>query len=495
MKDTLLNPYWRMDHLYHIRSSNGIERFKMRDYQRYLNNEMQAKVDAGESSKYIILKNRQNGTTTFCSLFTMNNVAYRKGKVGNTVADTRDRASSVFDNVAKFAFDRIPERIRPTIERDNVQELNFGAIGSKYIVSATKSEPVDILHISEAPYFIHQERITEALQMVRENGLTIMESTAYGVGNVFEQIFTEAWACKTKGEYHHWNPVFFPWFTDPTNVVRVVDGMKIKNTDLIDELVDKYNITEEQQYFYDQKYSDLEDEVFQFYPSEPLEAFLQSGRPVFNQKLLANLRVANEKRPTHTENDFVFYEELDEGMYGIGVDPAEGLANGDNAVISGVNSQGKEAFQLAGKFDPHELAEKMEWIAQRVNHCMVVERNNHGHAVIAESRHSPYINFYRTEVVDSVTHKTSFKIGWDTNEKSKAHLISQMKKGLAQGTLIPQDAHTYTELIYFVHGDRGKMQAQQGKNDDRVMALGLANIGAAQEIIESATSADEYGII
>lgn len=41
-------------------------------------------------------------------------------------------------------------------------------------------------------------------------------------------------------------------------------------------------LTAEQQHFYEKKFADLDEEVFQFYPTEREEAFLHSGRPVIH---------------------------------------------------------------------------------------------------------------------------------------------------------------------------------------------------------------------
>lgn len=186
--------------------------------------------------------------------------------------------------------------MKPKSDKHNVNALDFAAdIGSKYIISASKAEPVDILHISEAPYFQDEGRITEAEQMLRRNGIEIMESTAFGVGNLFEKRFMEAWKARKACKYHHRIALFFPWYTDPKNTVRVHPEMRLKNEAFIEHLtqivveLDGTVLTPERQFFDDQKFFDLDDEVFQFYPTEPEEAFLHSGRPVFNLEIIKAL--------------------------------------------------------------------------------------------------------------------------------------------------------------------------------------------------------------
>jgi hypothetical protein len=493
MRDKILSPDWRFGNLYKIRGEDGIVFMKLRPEQQELHDIVYRAFFASEREDVIILKDRQRGTSTDCNLICLDLSAYYKGKVANTLADTRDRAGSMFDNNVKLAWDEIPAGLKAEAERDNVNELVFKNIKSKYIVSASKSEPVDILHVSEAPYFQDEERITEAEQMLRRNGIEIMESTGFGVGNLYERRFMEAWNAKKAGKRHHRKALFFPWFTNPKNTVTVHPEMEFKNKAFIDALAARvfvvYGVilTDGQKHFYDQKYSDLDEEVFQFYPTEPEEAFLHSGRPVFNLELLKALSASQGRPPIRTTEDGIeIYEEPNPAHhYGIGVDTAEGLADGDNSVISVVCKEtGHQVAELAGKIsaiEEHELARMVSIVARMYeNHLCVPERNNHGHTVIAFLKNDGAVNLFRTQEVDTVTGKTSEKIGWNTDQKSKAYAIDTLKKDLKEGRCVPHSVETYDELRVFVHGERGKMAALKGHHDDRVMALSLANIGAQQ---------------
>lgn len=112
------------------------------------------------------------------------------------------------------------------------------------------------------------------------------------------------------------------------------------------------------------------------------------------------------------------------------------------------------------------------------NHCCVIERNNHGHTVIAFVKSDGAVNLYRQRDVDSITGKTTETIGWNTNQQSKAYAIDTLKKSLKDGHCVPHSFEAYDELRVFVHGERGKMGAIKGHHDDRVIALALANIGS-----------------
>jgi len=506
--DKLLSHEWRWNNkLYKIRSEDGVVPIVLRPEQQALNDLVYPAFLARERLDIIILKNRQRGTSTHCNLICLDCTAYYPGKVANTLADTRERSSTMFDNNVKLAFDEIHPRLRPHAERDNMNELVFDRIRSKYIISASKSEPVDLLHVSEAPYFQDESRITEAEQMLRRHGIEIMESTAFGVGNLFEKRFMEAWKAKKSGKRHHRIALFFAWYTDPKNVVRVHPDMDFQNRNFIEALSEKVRqidgtiLTPEQLHFYDQKFADLDDEVFQFYPSEPEEAFLHSGRPVFNLELLKTLEKANGRPPRRiTDDGLEIYEEPnDDYHYGIGVDTAEGLEHGDNSVIDvQCLETGEQVASLAGKIsaiDEDGLARMVGVVARMYkNHLCAIERNNHGHTVIAYCKRDPAINLYQRQVKDRITEKTETVIGWDTNPKSKAYLIDTLKKGLKDGQSIPHSFETFDELRTFVHGERGTMAAMKGSKDDRVIAKALAHLACQEIIILGSLDPADYGI-
>src|SRR5207244_259319 len=130
---------------------------------------------------------------------------------------------------------------------------------------------------------------------------------------------------------------------------------------------------------------------------------------------------------------------------------------------------------------PHELARLLgEVCGMYESHTCIIERNNHGHTVIAYAKEDGRIRLYQTEEVDKVTSKITKKIGWDTTEKSKSFAIDTLARDLEDGHCIPHSPETYEELRTFVHGERGKMAGLPGKHDDRVMSLSLANMAVRQ---------------
>jgi len=86
-------------------------------------------------------------------------------------------------------------------------------------------------------------------------------------------------------------------------------------------------------------------------------------------------------------------------------------------------------------------------------HSCIIERNHHGHTVIAFTKDDGAVNLDRQEEEDSITGKITTKYGWNTDQKSKAYAIDTLKKDLKDGQCVPHSAETYEQLRTFVHGE------------------------------------------
>lgn len=486
------HPPWRLSHLYWFKpKQGGWKTFRPNPYQTSRYARVYPKIDAKVGHREIELKSRKFGTTTGCCFLCLDNVVYRKNTEAVTIAHEQQKASEIFNNIVRPAWTEIGRRwpaLRPTARYSNKTEIDLmDSMKSKYIVSNDlKGTSPDILHGTEVAYFANDEIIQESVNAVPPHGIVIFESTAHGVGNWFEITFMDAWTTAKAGKNHHWLPIFNPWFADPFNRVPTIDGLTLRFDAEARELQERYGLTDEQIFWWDQRKQENRDLVYQFFPSEPEEAFLHSGRPVFNLVLLRQLQEKHARPPLRMEGDIAIWDEASsDDDYGIGVDPAEGKAEGDNSVISVVSrKKGREVAQVCGKIPMHQLAEKLGVVCRMYqSHLAVIERNNHGHTVISYAKEDSAINLYQREEIDKVTEKTSLSIGWDTNERSKAYAINTLGRDIEDGKCVPQNPETYLELMHYVFGDRGIMGAMAGKFDDRVMALSLANIACERMVV------------
>ncbi|QDT46178.1 hypothetical protein Pan258_01950 [Symmachiella dynata] len=500
--DRLNSPPWRLSHLYWFKpKEGGLKTFRPNPFQKARYARIYPKIDARIGHREIELKSRKFGTSTGCCFLCLDNTAYRKNIEAVTMAHESKKAQEIFSNIVRPAWSEIGRRypkLRPRERYNTRSEIDLmDSMRSKYIVSNDlKGTSPDILHISEAGYFDHDETIIESLNALPPHGIAVVESTAHGMGNWFETTFMDAWVAAQAGNPTHWLPVFNPWYADPYNRLVDITGLILRYEDEARELQEKYGLTDAQIFWWDQRKQENRDLVYQFYPSEPEEAFLHSGRPVFDVPLLRQFQDRFAHAPLRIENGISIWEDPTDAEYGIGVDTAEGKADGDNSVISVVRRDtGFEVAQIAGKIPMHQLAEKLGIVCGMYrNHLAVVERNNHGHTVIAYAKEDSRINLYQREETDKVTEKTSLSIGWDTNERSKAYAINTLARDIEDKQCIPQSHETYAELMCYVYGDRGIMGAMPGKHDDRVIALSLANIACERMVVLGSAKLADYGI-
>lgn len=82
----------------------------------------------------------------------------------------------------------------------------------------------------------------------------------------------------------------------------------------------------------------------------------------------------------------------------------------------------------------------------------MIERNNHGHTVIAFVKTDGAVNLFGKQNVDTITRKTTDKIGWDTDQKNMAYAIDTLEKDLKEGRCVPRSVETDGELQVLVHG-------------------------------------------
>ena len=220
----------------------------------------------------------------------------------------------------------------------------------------------------------------------------------------------------------------------------------------------------------------------QEYPASPEEAFLTSGRPVFNMRALAAAyadapearrgRVAEQNgQPIFVEgegNYLYLYQEPEPGRdYVIGIDVAAGYRGGDYSAMAVLD---KESLCLMamwhGHIEPELLGEEAELLGRYYARALLApEANNHGIAVLNTLRRVHYGHVQR---------RANGEMGFLTTAKSKAELVAKLASYIRSGATRIRDKGTLKECMTYIYDEKGHTNAQAGQHDDRVMALGLA---------------------
>jgi len=121
---------------------------------------------------------------------------------------------------------------------------------------------------------------------------------------------------------------------------------------------------------------------------------------------------------------------------------------------------------LYGHYTPEELAEQAAKLGREYNDAlMVVERNNHGHAVLAMlERVEQYEPLYRN-------HRYA---GWVTTMLTRPTMLERFGAMLVANIELFQSGRLLEECRTFVRHADGRIAAAEGSHDDAIMAMAMA---------------------
>ena len=151
-------------------------------------------------------------------------------------------------------------------------------------------------------------------------------------------------------------------------------------------------------------------------------------------------------------------------VYVVGADPAEGNPTSDDSSLSVLDRDtGQEVAALCGKFQPSTLAAHADSVGRWYNCAgIMVERNNHGHAVLLWLRdHSRLRRFWGHD----------HREGWLSNSKGKTLLYDGAADAFRQKETILHSFATFTQLASI---EGSSLRAPQGERDDRADSYALA---------------------
>src|SRR5262249_50755169 len=127
---------------------------------------------------------------------------------------------------------------------------------------------------------------------------------------------------------------------------------------------------------------------------------------------------------------------------------------------------GEEAAALAGKFQPSTLAAHADAVGQWYNRAdLLVERNNHGHAVLLWLKDNSKLA--RLRGTDGVE-------GWLSNTRGKTLLYDTCADAFRDGATVLHSFGTFTQLASI---EGSSLRAPEGEPDDRADSYALALAG------------------
>jgi hypothetical protein len=427
------------------------------------------------SKRNIVLKARQLGITTYVAARFFIHTITHPGTLSVQVAHDQESAEQIFRMVHRFA-QNLPAGLRKGVlrtSRANVRQLVFKACDSEYRVesagdpNAGRGLTIQNLHCSEVARWPRDAAATLASlrAAVPPDGEIVLESTPNGACGCFYDEWLRA--RETRYTRH-----FFPWWWEPT-YRRDLAIVKFTDTELA--LMQKRGLDAGQIAFRREMRANFGSRMAEEYAEDSESCFMASGECVFDVEVIDRRMREPRSIVQQRENArlLVFLPAItgENGgapkEYIIGVDPAGGGSDGDYSCAQVIErASGMQCAELQGHFAPPELASRVALLAKEYNDALVaVERNNHGHAVLA--------SLMMNEGAQNV-YRQGNQAGWLTSVASRPRMLENFAATLTSAPFLFSSTRLLEECRTFVRHPDGSASAAAGTHDDLVMAMAVA---------------------
>lgn len=435
------------------------------------------------NKRTVVLKARQVGITWASALLAVWWAIAHPGTTTMILSIGERESIEVLRRIRRL-WDSLPAGVRSLWGSEgNKTSLTISSInGTSTILSLPSSSSagrgytVSLLIGDEAAFWPDADsRLGAVLPTMADAGSMVLLSTADGMQGAFYSI----WAGAPENE---WNPVFIRADERPGR--------------------DEEWLTRERTMLGELGPQEL--------PLTPEEAFISSGRSVFDPELLLTIRAEQCNDPPWrgrlTEDGQGINAVPDDGgfwnvwewpergrEYLIAADVCAGGGAKDwsHAVVYDTRSWDQVAY-LHGKPTPGQLARELRnaaWLYQSGGKpaLLIPEANQFGQAVIALLRDWSFPRVYQHARFDQAGNVDETKmLGWYTSVKSKALAIGSLQTGLRERSLGVRDPEAIAEMTRYVLDENGRMGAAPGSHDDRVMAHAIASAVLAHTAVGAA---------
>jgi hypothetical protein len=451
-----LQTYWKIKH-----PERGRILFELREAQ-------QETLQAWLTNRYnIVLKARQIGYSTLAAAIAFWLVFFWGDKLVIMLSRGEREASKLLGK-STYGFRYLPDWMKlrgPSPTSNTLSKLTFDNESGIESLPSTqdpaRGEAAYLVIVDEWAFLENPEEAWSSIEPVADvGGRVIGLSTANGSGNFFHLFWQAAQEVRNR-----FVPLFYPWSAN----------------------------TDRDESWYDDKKEDLSATpwiLHQEYPRTAEEAFVKSGRTVFDTDFLDTLAKVTPTQgilwAQSRESRYAEYRLRDDGelslfepprtdeVYVIGADVAEGLEHGDfsSAHVLDVRNNAVVAH-WHGRIAPDLFGEQLFRLGLYYNAALTgVESNNHGLTTLVAMQNLRYPNIYYRTTLDQRTNVRSRKMGWRTQVNTKPYLIDQLATSLRDG-LVVRDAKTLSELRLYVREPDGKT-LHGSPFDDRVISLAIA---------------------
>lgn len=464
--------------------------------------------------KFLILKGRQQGFTSLITAYQLASTITKKNFEGFTAADEDGNSSAIFENKAKLPYNRLPEIIKPTEKYNNKKQLLFEKLHSSWEVkTATKnmgrSRTINFFHGSEAAFWKIQISDVQAGlgDSLTKDAIQILESTANG-HNEYKDLWDSG----------KWENCFYEWWrTDEyRHAFESEDKKKWFYTQLERgewiwtrcKWLSGFLDIDQVYWYYVKWHGYIDGELIkQEYPCSPEEAFLASGRCVFNQEAIVhhinNLRKRyEESKPLrgyfsfewndaetrdkikdetikwvdHPQGDIHIYEDvIARYPYVIGGDTkGEGKDYFSGTILNNITGKRSATLHMQTT-NSKPYTWQMYCLGKYYNYALIGIEMNFNTAPIEELERLRYHKQYVRKTYDNFNKTHQEKFGWKTDGNTRPLIIDKEIDLIENNIELFTDVTMLGEGLTFVYDDKNRPDAESGKHDDLLFSDMIAN--------------------
>lgn len=504
-----------------IRNKEGrIVNFKLNSPQLKLYEVIKQFKQDKKPVRVIILKARQMGFSTLTeSILFKDTVTKFNRRTG--IITHLDTATTNLFNMSKLMLDNLPIELKPSVKNSNAKELIFDNEEGTGLKSKIKcmtagtagvgrSDTFDNLHLSELAFWQGDvtATLTGLLQAVPNlpDTMIIIESTANG----FEK-FKELWDQAVAGE-NDFYPLFVAWHELPEYSMPYSGFTLTKEEEEIKEL---YNLTNDQLEW--RRWcirNNCQGDIEQFkqeYPANPEEAFISTGRCIFDKdEIIKRLRYV----PKPIKQGYFIYNEAEarknnmtdiewvndkKGCIKIYRPPntpaiSKYVLSGDTAgdtlgdEFSSDVIDAKTLEQVATlemQTDEDLYAKQMYCLGLHYGWALMAIETNYSTYPQKKLEELNYPNFYVREVVDRYDKSVTKQFGFNTNKKTKPLILSNLVELVRENVGIFNSEKLLRQMLTMVRKENGKQEAEEGYHDDKVMSAAIGYNAVSQVVFDT----------
>ena len=497
---------------------------KINKPQMKLYDALKEQYKQGKPQRAIVLKARQMGFSTLTEAMIFKKTVTDFNIKSGIITHEASATDNLF-NMSKRYLDNLPDELKPQIKKSNAKELVFdneNGTGLKGIIKCMtagnttvgRSDTFQNLHISEYAFWGGKKKDTliGLLQSVpnTKDTMIVVESTANGYDD-----FKDMWDDAVEGK-SDFIPVFCAWW-ELNEYRKEYNGFELNEEEI--KLKELYDLDNEQlawRRWCIQTNCRGDINLFkQEYPSCPEEAFMSSGNCVFDKEKIINriqqikdleplkqgsflydydgLNITNIRWQEDKNGIIKIYKDVEKNRpYVLGGDTAgDGSDNFVGEVLD--NISGEQVAELSHETDEDLYARQMYCLGMYYNQALIGVEVNFSTYPQKELERLRYPKLYQRQVEDSKTHKFMQKGGFKTTQITRPIIIAGLVEIMRDNTEVFNSIEYLRESLSFIKNENGRPEAEQGKHDDRVMAMAIAHYIRPQQqmAIEEEKTAEE----